>query len=260
MKQKYLLNYFFVFCVSSFYSQNQNIYGEVTYEQTQNHAIVGTTNYMLYFDYNKSYYKEIIKRNKNTDVNVKAEFDEDGSTQKNTFVYSKNKDYHFYFNSKKGFYFRDIYLENTLLVKENDFNWKWKLYAETKKIGRFTCQKASIKFRGRKYIAWFTDEIPVSFGPWKFRGLSGLILEVYEEEDRMRIMVKTIKISNEITDLNMNIDFSKSISLKEYINKKEKIRKEYLTMLSSKLPKGSKPYSIDCDDCAKDLEIFNEEN
>ena len=35
-------------------------------------------------------------------------------------------------------------------------------------------------FRGRTWIAWFASEIPISDGPWKFNGLPGLIMEVYD--------------------------------------------------------------------------------
>lgn len=37
-------------------------------------------------------------------------------------------------------------------------------------------------FRGRSYVAWFTMDIPIENGPWKFAGLPGLILKVYDDK------------------------------------------------------------------------------
>lgn len=42
------------------------------------------------------------------------------------------------------------------------------------------CQIATCDFRGRHWTAWFAVDIPISDGPWKFRGLPGLIMEVYD--------------------------------------------------------------------------------
>ena len=61
-------------------------------------------------------------------------------------------------------------------------DFKWQIQSETKKILSYTCQKALGEFRGRKYIAWFTSDIPLSDGPWKFSGLPGLILAVQDTE------------------------------------------------------------------------------
>ena len=69
---------------------------------------------------------------------------------------------------------------------------KWAIEKEQKKIGRFNCQKATAKFRGRQYTAWFTMEIPVSYGPWKLHGLPGLILEAYDEAKEIQFIFKSI--------------------------------------------------------------------
>lgn len=62
--------------------------------------------------------------------------------------------------------------------------FNWKISNETKKVRDHLCQKATCKFRGRSYIAWFTTEIPLKDGPWKFNGLPGLILEVYDTKNQ----------------------------------------------------------------------------
>ena len=58
-----------------------------------------------------------------------------------------------------------------------DFGWKVD-FSQTKTIVGYTCHEAQGSYGGRNYQAWFTTDIPISDGPWKFRGLPGLILEV----------------------------------------------------------------------------------
>jgi len=58
---------------------------------------------------------------------------------------------------------------------------QWKIENDTTTILTYSCQKATTTFRGRKYTAWFAHEIPSNNGPWKFGGLPGLILKIYEE-------------------------------------------------------------------------------
>lgn len=47
-----------------------------------------------------------------------------------------------------------------------------------KEVAGFKCKSAKVKFRGSTFLAYYTTEIPTSFGPWKFGNLSGLILKV----------------------------------------------------------------------------------
>jgi GLPGLI family protein len=78
-------------------------------------------------------------------------------------------------------------------VKEKRVTQNWKLQKETKKIGNFDCHKATTKFRGREYTAWYTNEIPVPYGPWKLQGLPGLILEAYDTEKDIYYYFKSIE-------------------------------------------------------------------
>jgi GLPGLI family protein len=54
----------------------------------------------------------------------------------------------------------------------------WHLTDSSITLKGYRCQKATIAFRGRKYEAWFTREIPISEGPYKFCGLPGLIISL----------------------------------------------------------------------------------
>lgn len=60
---------------------------------------------------------------------------------------------------------------------------KWTLGKETMVICGHKCQKAICHYRGRDFIAWFAPDIPVHKGPWKFGGLPGLILKVYDKNN-----------------------------------------------------------------------------
>lgn len=71
----------------------------------------------------------------------------------------------------------------------------WKLSPETKKIDQFNVQKAMVDFGGRKWIAWFTKDIPFSEGPYKFQGLPGLILQLQDDKDNFIFdFVKNVKL------------------------------------------------------------------
>lgn len=69
----------------------------------------------------------------------------------------------------------------------------WKITPEKKKIGEFNAQKATVNFAGRNWTAWFTNEVPVLDGPYKFSGLPGLIVEVYDDSGSHKMELKGIK-------------------------------------------------------------------
>ena len=61
---------------------------------------------------------------------------------------------------------------------------QWEIKDSTKTILDYQCQMATCDFRGRGWTAWFTTDIPVNDGPWKFGGLPGLIMEAYDKRNQ----------------------------------------------------------------------------
>lgn len=57
----------------------------------------------------------------------------------------------------------------------------WTLTDERREILGYECKSAVCEFRGRRWTAFYTDSIPVADGPWKFGGLPGFIMQVYDE-------------------------------------------------------------------------------
>ncbi|NML57963.1 GLPGLI family protein [Chryseobacterium cheonjiense] len=88
-----------------------------------------------------------------------------------------------------------IMIQNMFLVETND-KIDWDLDNETKTIGGYNVQKATAKFGGRNWTAWFTKDISLNEGPYKFRGLPGMIFEIYDDKDNFKFsLVKSYKIS-----------------------------------------------------------------
>ena len=53
---------------------------------------------------------------------------------------------------------------------------QWTLSDDTLRVGDYLCQKATATFRGLTWQVYYTEEIPSSAGPWRLRGLPGLIV------------------------------------------------------------------------------------
>lgn len=62
----------------------------------------------------------------------------------------------------------------------------WQIIPATTQVLGYNCQKATCTFRGRQWTAWFTTQIPVPMGPYKFGGLPGLILKI---EDASKLFI-----------------------------------------------------------------------
>ena len=57
----------------------------------------------------------------------------------------------------------------------------WTLKEDTMTVSGFLCQQATTTFRGLEWHVYYTEEIPSSAGPWRLRGLPGLIIKAESE-------------------------------------------------------------------------------
>ncbi|WP_276875737.1 GLPGLI family protein [Chryseobacterium joostei] len=76
---------------------------------------------------------------------------------------------------------------------EENPGFNWKITSEKKNIGTLKCQAAILKYAGRNYKAWFTNDIPVSDGPYKFYGLPGLIVEMEDDKKHYKFELLSYK-------------------------------------------------------------------
>ena len=63
----------------------------------------------------------------------------------------------------------------------------WTLSEDTVTVSSYLCQKATATFRGVEWHVCYTEEIPSSAGPWRLRGLPGLIVEAKSEAHTFRL-------------------------------------------------------------------------
>ena len=57
----------------------------------------------------------------------------------------------------------------------------WTLSDDTLTVSGYLCQQATATYRGVEWHVWYTEEVPSSAGPWRLRGLPGLIVKAESE-------------------------------------------------------------------------------
>jgi len=60
--------------------------------------------------------------------------------------------------------------------------FEWEMTDSVANVLGYKCQSARCKFRGREWTVFYTEEIPLSEGPWKLHGLPGLIMKATDEK------------------------------------------------------------------------------
>lgn len=144
-------------------------------------------------------------------INVKSDM------RKGDVRYSVTKTYPDY----KTNIHRRLSMDAYSIAEDRKINWK--ISSEKEKIGEWNAQKAEADFAGRHWIAWFSTDIPIQDGPYKFQGLPGLIVKIEDKSGSHKMELKGIK--NIKGNLDINVFEAKEIA----INSKQfqKVMTEY---------------------------------
>ncbi|WP_181458926.1 GLPGLI family protein [Porphyromonas cangingivalis] len=71
---------------------------------------------------------------------------------------------------------------NRYIYEEPANDMRWKLVPGDTIISNYKCKKATLTYRGRSYVAWYTEEIDMPYGPYKFNGLPGLLMRLRDDQ------------------------------------------------------------------------------
>lgn len=240
-------------------SLQAQISGYIEYDYSVIHVVDYTTKSILEFNSSKSIFTTLSNKKRND--SIPKLISSDGQSE----TYIINKDSH-----KKP----TVYIDknnDSLVTKvwkfkkyynliENTPSITWEIKSEYKNLGDIPCQKAIGYFRGRTYIVWFTESIPVGFGPWKLQGLPGLILEAKDEQDVFIYRATKIKLSKNV--LLEFPDFSDAISLKTFVTEIEPSKiQEINSKAQAKLDRNTTLSSLKLDrESQKEIKYEWEEN
>jgi GLPGLI family protein len=147
------------------------------------------------------------------------------------------------FQTKFGFTITKRILQNSCITKKRVYkdlfeyeeklnNIKWEIYQDTLTVLNLKCNKATTTFSGRKYTAWYCAQIPIHDGPYKFNGLPGLILKIYDSKSNFDFeLIGIEKWNNKLPLFNNDEKIIKTT--KQGVQKAEKNFKEnFVTMVA----------------------------
>lgn len=144
-------------------------------------------------------------------------------------------------NSAQVSFTEKIVKDNYRYIQDID-DLNWEILPETKEVAGFVAQKAKASFSGRDYTAWFTTEIPISEGPYKFRGLPGLILEILDNKGYYTFKLTGFKELNDEISMEFNPENYLEVSREKFLEiKQEYAENPFIKMENSGITMGFQP-------------------
>lgn len=113
----------------------------------------------------------------------------------------------------------DEIMPNDYIYEEPKSDFDWKLGNDTLTICGYLCYQARTELSGLKWTVWYTSEIALSDGPWKFYGLPGLILKAENSDDTHTFEAISIRNSDRPIYIDKNAQLLETIK-KTFIKNK----------------------------------------
>jgi GLPGLI family protein len=137
--------------------------------------------------------------------------------------------YSIYKNHPKGMLsYTDKVLPTFFIYEEYLRSFKWILMNDQDTLNGYSVQKASLRYGGRLWTAWYSTEIPISDGPYKFYGLPGLILKVSDSLEHYVFEMKEIeRLEKDVLIEILEIDWVKT-NRKDFLQAEQNFRHDII--------------------------------
>lgn len=210
MKNIFLI--LFILISSVIFSQNYKVVYDINFQKDSTNNKIFNEQMSLFFNRNESIYlsdkfvafdnfmndeeklKSILSSGKINPAEIREKYPESLIT-------------HSIFNSDNGFIIYSKLDKKIYKILQPKDKLNWELVNESKEVNGVFLKKASLTAFGRKWIAWYREDIPIQFGPYKFEGLPGLITELYDINNYFTFNIISLE---KIVDFPNVIAFNKS--------------------------------------------------
>jgi GLPGLI family protein len=198
---KHILLFLCITFSNTLFAQSINVSYLLDYPlDTNNVSVRSTEEFLLSMDKDKSKFrplksfqkdmlKDSVKKGLRSDIDVMSKI-KSLESYFNLLIYKTNGKF--------------TYIED---LKGPQYNYEfdkpifdWEIEDSVKIIKGYKCTKAVCVVKNKKYVAWFSEEIPISDGPYVYDSLPGLILQL-ECRDKISFsftMIGLSKISSPI--------------------------------------------------------------
>lgn len=178
----------------------------------------------MYTEIGQSVCHSYVEREWNDEVKFNKNFDERSFRYTNAFgaLYSNIGEVFIGYPKGKTTNIHSLDVLGAYMFEEATPKLKWAITNEKLDTLDYHCTMATCSYAGREYKAWFTEDIPVSFGPWKLCGLPGLIIKAETADGEYRFVISGMEKAESAKDISIWMrDFVKST--KQKTRKQEKM-------------------------------------
>ena len=123
-----------------------------------------------------------------------------------------------------------------ILCEETNERPEWQLHPDTMTILSYACQKATCRFKGRDYTAWYTMDVPISEGPWKLHGLPGLIIKAEDSRGHFAFTCTGLEQSREAKPILIHTKGREKLNRKELDKMYERFYTDPIGFLAATSP------------------------
>lgn len=216
MNYKIFKSLILIFLSCSFYAQNFKLNYRLTYKEDSLSSDITNKNMILLVQASKSRFLTEQQYKVDSLKSIGSKVPAMGDNSFSVINYEESLSFKYFF------FIKDIYSVKEYITLD------WQLKPETRKISTYLCRKAILKYKGRTWEAWYTQDLPIQAGPYIFRNLPGLIIYMEDSTGSYKFSLESIK---KISDtLNFEDIYKTAINVTE-----KQLQKVYLNYYSDPL-------------------------